>query len=149
YHGVFLVLERTGFGPAVERLWRPLRHGYALLVVMVGWVLFRATTFPEAITILQNMAGFSSAAGAGQPMGRYLNQQVAWSVALGLLFSMPVWPGLRNVARRISDAAPGYLQVAAQTAGSVLEAVILVALLLVSAAWLAGGTYNPFIYFRF
>ena len=149
YHGVFLVLERTRFGKAVESLWRPLRHGYALLVVMVGWVLFRATTFSEAITFLQNMAGFSPAGGAGQPMGRYLNQQVAWSVALGLLFSVPVWPGLRNVARRITEAAPGYLRVAAQTAGLVLEAVILVALLLVSAAWLAGGTYNPFIYFRF
>jgi alginate O-acetyltransferase complex protein AlgI len=149
YHGVFLVLERTRFGKAVEGSWRPLRHGYALLVVLVGWVLFRASTFPEAVAFLQNMAGFSSTAGAGQPIGRYLNQQVAWSVALGLLFSMPVWPGLRNLARRITAAAPGHLQVTAHAASLVAEAAVLVVLLLVSAAWLAGGTYNPFIYFRF
>jgi len=30
-----------------------------------------------------------------------------------------------------------------------LEAVITIGLLLISSAWLAGSTYNPFIYFRF
>ena len=33
--------------------------------------------------------------------------------------------------------------------GLVLEVILLVGLLIVSAAWLAGGTYNPFIYYRF
>jgi hypothetical protein len=33
--------------------------------------------------------------------------------------------------------------------GQVVEIALVVALLLISAAWLAGGTYNPFIYFRF
>jgi hypothetical protein len=33
--------------------------------------------------------------------------------------------------------------------GQILEIFLVVALLLISAAWLAGGTYNPFIYFRF
>jgi hypothetical protein len=27
--------------------------------------------------------------------------------------------------------------------------LVVVALLLISGSWLAGGTYNPFIYFRF
>jgi alginate O-acetyltransferase complex protein AlgI len=120
-----------------------------LLVVMVGWVLFRAATFSEAVIFLQNMAGFSTAGVVSQPIARYLNQQVVWSVALGLLFSMPVWPALRTLAGRIARQATGRAQVAAQAAGLVVETVVLVALLLVSAAWLAGGTYNPFIYFRF
>jgi alginate O-acetyltransferase complex protein AlgI len=149
YHGVFLVLERTRFGKAVEGLWRPLRHGYALLVVMMGWVLFRAATFSEAVIFLQNMAGFSTTGVVSQPIGRYLNQQVVWSVALGLLFSMPAWPALRTLAGRIARQATGRAQVAAQAAGLVVETAVLVVLLLVSAAWLAGGTYNPFIYFRF
>jgi hypothetical protein len=41
------------------------------------------------------------------------------------------------------------MQPGAQLGGYLVELVLNVALLLVSAAWLAGGTYNPFIYFRF
>jgi hypothetical protein len=30
-----------------------------------------------------------------------------------------------------------------------VQVAIVAGLLIISAAWLAGGTYNPFIYFRF
>ena len=47
YHGVFLVLERAGLAARVGMLPRTLRHAYAVLVVMVGWVFFRADTLGE------------------------------------------------------------------------------------------------------
>ena len=45
YHGFFIVLEHAGLGRVLDRQARPLRHSYALLVVLVGWVIFRAPTF--------------------------------------------------------------------------------------------------------
>jgi len=33
--------------------------------------------------------------------------------------------------------------------GGILEILLVVGLLLLSSAWLAANTYNPFIYFRF
>jgi len=148
YHGVFLVLERTRFGRWVDALWRPLRHGYTILVVVVGWVLFRAETISQATNFLGKMAGFGAAT-AGQPISRYLNQQVAWGLVMGMVFSMPLWPLLKDRAQRFAAALPAGRRSAAVGAGAVVEAVLLVALILVSAAWLAGGTYNPFIYYRF
>jgi alginate O-acetyltransferase complex protein AlgI len=148
YHGIFLVLERTRFGNVLEGLWRPLRHGYTILVVVVGWVLFRAETFSQAANFLRNMAGFSAVT-ATQPISRYLNHQVAWALVMGVAFSMPLWPALKDRAQRIAQVLPAGARLAAQTAGGALEAVLLVALILVSAVWLAGGTYNPFIYYRF
>jgi alginate O-acetyltransferase complex protein AlgI len=44
---------------------------------------------------------------------------------------------------------PAGLQPATQNLGFALELFLVVALLLISGSWLAGGTYNPFIYFRF
>ncbi len=62
YHGFFLVLERV---PAVrwllDRLPAPLQHAYVLLVVLVGWVFFRADTFAHALAYLQAMVDFSRA----------------------------------------------------------------------------------------
>ena len=44
---------------------------------------------------------------------------------------------------------PAAFQLATYTAGLTVELLLVVALLLISGSWLAGGTYNPFIYFRF
>lgn len=48
YHGVFLIVERIGLLRLVERLPPPLRHLYALAVVIFGWALFRAETVGQA-----------------------------------------------------------------------------------------------------
>ena len=48
FHGAFLVLERMKAGRMIDSLWSPVRHLYTLLVVSVGWVLFRADTVPQA-----------------------------------------------------------------------------------------------------
>ena len=149
YHGLFLVLERTRFGAWIDVLPRPLRHAYTLLVVMVGWVLFRAETFPQAASFLGNMAGFSAGVDATQRLARYWNTELGWSILAGVIFSMPAWAYLRNAFGGLQGRVPGPFQPAAYTAGRAVELFLVVALLLISGSWLAGGTYNPFIYFRF
>jgi alginate O-acetyltransferase complex protein AlgI len=45
FHGAFLIIERLGFSNVLEKSPRILRHAYAVLVVMIGWVFFRADTY--------------------------------------------------------------------------------------------------------
>jgi alginate O-acetyltransferase complex protein AlgI len=146
YHGIFLVVERTRFGSMIDSQWRPLRHAYTLLAVIVGWVLFRAETFSQAANFLENMAGFSSASAAAHPLARYLTEQVGWSIALGVIFSIPVWPWLRGLCERKVGESSGAVQWVAHAAGGVFQKAVLVLLLISSAARLAGGTYNQYIY---
>ena len=56
-HGLFLVLERIGLGNFVNKLWKPLQHVYTLLIVMIGWVFFRAETLSSATQMLTIMFG--------------------------------------------------------------------------------------------
>jgi alginate O-acetyltransferase complex protein AlgI len=149
YHGFFLVLERTRFGTLMDSLPRPAQHVYTLVVVMVGWVLFRADAFPQAMAFLKSMFGLSGATIASQPLARYLSRQVAWSVLIGVIFSMPFWPWFKQRCADWVKTLPHPMQPTAQVIGLVIEPVMLGALMLISAAWLAGGTYNPFIYYRF
>lgn len=149
YHGIFLVIERTRFGTFLDSLWRPLRHGYALLVVVCGWVLFRADTFSQAAEFFKFMFGLGGAAQIGQPLARYVNDEVLWSIALGVIFSGPTWPFLKGLFSRVPQFVPDMVRPAIYIFGFAAETFLLVALLLISAAWLAGGTYNPFIYYRF
>ena len=148
YHGLFLVLERTPFGAWLEAWPRPFRHTYTLLAVMGGWVLFRAETWPQAMTYFNALCGLGPDSSA-QPLGRYATNEVVWSIAIGVVLSTPIWPWLRGALARWTETLTGIRKTAAEVAGLVVDPLLTATLLLISAAWLAGDTYNPFIYFRF
>lgn len=149
YHGAFLVLERTRFGRFMEWLPRPVRHLYALVAVLIGWVLFRADTFPHAVNFISTMFGCGPKATAAQPLARFLSNQVFWAIGLGVIFATPFWNTLKGwLGKTTAQVAPPAQQWVLLF-GLILEVVLLVALMLIAASWLAGGTYNPFIYYRF
>jgi alginate O-acetyltransferase complex protein AlgI len=149
YHGIFLVLERTRFRIFMDSLWRPLRHGYTLLAVVCGWVFFRADTFSQAMEFFKFMSGLGHATQAAQPLTRYVNHEVLWSIAFGVVFSAPTWPCLKRLLARIPGIVPDVIRPAIYILGFTAEVLLIGSLFLISAAWLAGGTYNPFIYYHF
>jgi len=142
-HGAFLVLERAGLGSKLAALPRPLQHGYALLVVCVGWVFFRAADLPQAMAFLKAMLGASGFTQPGYPIALFATPAVVFAGALGVLFSAPA----PSFAARFFDA-----KATEQLPGALARSLAVVVTLLLftlSAASLATHTYNPFIYFRF
>jgi len=148
YHGLFLVLEKTPWGAALDQLPRPLRHAYTIFAVMMGWVLFRADTFSGAGNFFAALFGVGHVTLA-QPLHRYAGNEVIWALCLGAAFSLPLWGAVKNLGVKIGDVIPVPARLVYFGLGQIIEIFLVVALLLISAAWLAGGTYNPFIYFRF
>ena len=57
WYGLFLIIERTPIGGWLDHIWRPLRHAYVILVVMTGWVFFRAESMESALIFLKAMYG--------------------------------------------------------------------------------------------
>jgi len=139
YHGFFLALERTPFGSFMEERPRMFRHGYALLVVMIGWVFFRAQDFPAACHYLWTLAGLGHATGE-QPFLRYGTGLIAWTILVGAIGSTPWWEVVRQKLAPAADTRPIFL--AAKT-------FAFLGIFFLALAWMAGETYHPFIYFRF
>ncbi|MDJ0835629.1 MAG: MBOAT family protein [Acidobacteriota bacterium] len=133
-HGLLLVIERSGFGRLLGRLWRPLQHLYVLSFVILAWVFFRIETLPDALTYLDAM------------LNPYHTAQPA-----------PAFPPGRELLLTLILAAIGSTPIMRafwekETQGPLLPAarVLLTgSLLCLCAVYLAAGTYNPFIYFRF
>jgi alginate O-acetyltransferase complex protein AlgI len=148
YHGVFLVLERMGLSKHLERWPAPLRHGYLLLEVIVGWVFFRAKTFAGAVAMLAAMAGLGEASAVEYYPATYLRADVVLALLAGVLFSVPVLPALRQLRDSLAARHPGRVEVI-DTVFGFSGLVVLGVLALGSSMLLAGGTYNPFIYFNF
>jgi alginate O-acetyltransferase complex protein AlgI len=148
YHGLFLMLERTRWGALQARLPQTLRHAYTLLAVMMGWVVFRADSFAAGQRFFAALFGVSA---PSEPVSwvAYATAPVLTALLVGTLFAGPLWGRLKLAGTRLVQSAPAACRPTLQAAGLVLELGLTVSVLVVSAAWLASGTYNPFIYYRF
>jgi len=149
FHGMFLVIERSGFSNVLDRLPRPTRHAYTLLVVMIGWVFFRAETPTQACSMLGAMFGAGEGGGVNHHLLWYLRPDVGLVFVAGALFATPL---LRKEAgANLPDgglASEAYHRTRTRVP-SWLAAIGVVVTMLLVAMNLAAGTYNPFIYFRF
>jgi alginate O-acetyltransferase complex protein AlgI len=148
YHGFFLVLERTRFGKMQENLPQSFRHLYTMLVVMMGWVIFRANTFTAAGNYFTVLFGLGHAPFA-QPIFHYLTNEIIWTAGIGIMFTGPLWNWTKTTCVKLGQLLPVTYQPVALVSGGILEILLVIGLLLISSAWLAASTYNPFIYFRF
>jgi alginate O-acetyltransferase complex protein AlgI len=136
YYGVLLVIERAGWARLLARMPSFMRHGYTLIAIMLGWVLFRAESTPAALAYIASMWGFGAAPFGAIALGSYVPKDVLLALIAGAIGSMPLrslWP--------ISTSGRGFAHAA--------EFAVLCALFVFSIAWLAAGTYSPFLYSRF
>ena len=143
FHGVFLILERSPFGVWMEKRNVLLRHLYTLLVVIVGWVFFRAENLPAAFAYLGRM--FSNPAADAQFALSFLNREMIFFFVAGILFTMPVYPLLK---KKIDTLGKKSL-----TAGSLAitgtHDLIVFACFVIAALYMIGSDFSPFIYYRF
>ncbi len=145
FHGMFLTLERGPWGRLLRRTPLVLRHCYVIMVVIVGWIFFRADTFAQGVDLLAILLG--NQAGAPLPYAVFMRLNVLFYLTLGCaVFFMA--PTLSLFSARIKKFQTGPQRLIAGIR-SLTRLFGLSAIFTLSLASLASGVYNPFIYFRF
>jgi alginate O-acetyltransferase complex protein AlgI len=137
WHGLFLVVERAGLDRVLRRI-GPMQHVYALLAVMGGWVLFRCETLAQAIAYYAALLGNAQGDAARHPVAEFLDPFVAFTLLVGIVFATPLARAIGQWRDRQANAVVLGLDVA-----------WLAMVFVLASSFLAAGTYNPFIYFRF
>ena len=135
YHGLFSVIERLGLGRLLKKN-SFVATVYCLLVVVLGWVLFRANGLRAGLGYLSRMLMPWRGPAAMIPMWDYMD---ARTVAMAVCAVVGMGTLKLVVPQKLASAWKG----------SALEAIYCVALLILSLAAIASNTYNPFIYFQF
>lgn len=139
YHGLFLLME--GILP-IKKLPKVLGHIYTLVVVCAGFVIFRADTLYQGLTLIGKMfTGISFKTEAMSFALRQLNPLFLLVMVICIIASCPVKVLGRRIPEQYREAACRIL-----TPGAYAGSILLLVLCLLS---LSSGTYNPFIYFRF
>ena len=131
YHGTLLALERMnhkrGFG---WRLPRPMQMALTFVLVMFGWVLFRAPTLEGVVRMAKGLAGVNGW-GAAFPLA----DAGGLNWALGLLGLVLVFAGKNTWEIRWRP--------------SWRLALVLTLLFLICVATFLVNTSSPFLYFQF
>ncbi|BBD09357.1 MBOAT family O-acyltransferase [Desulfovibrio ferrophilus] len=148
-HGLFLVLERTRFGLWLDRCWRPVRHAYVLVVVLVAWVFFRVEALPDALDYIGAMAGLGGVTAKTMAAGTYLPMEKKLMLYAGVLLSIPWALVLAWVRENFSGRYPALLRTPPSWGLDTVQTLALMSILFLSLLHVASATYNPFIYFRF
>lgn len=144
WHGAFMLLERAGFAAWLSRVWPGVRIAYALLVVYIGWIIFRAPNLEHASALIwqhvfADQGGLSAFA--------FLNNEKILTLIAAGLFCTPV---VMCSSRAIMATTEYGAWQQDHAAWKYVTGTLIAGLLFAAAAIkVLSGAHSPFIYFRF
>ena len=143
-HGLFSFLEE--FVGGIKKLPRFIGHIYTMLVVCISFVIFRAETFTEAFGMIKTMfTGFDFSLTYTSVFMSQVTPYFIFMLVMGIIFSAPVEKMVKSLRATSEVSISNKKDYTVQLCLYIFAFILL--------AWciirLSGGSYNPFIYFRF
>lgn len=136
YYFAILFIEKLFLLKALDKLPRLLRHAYALLLIVIGWVIFASDDVSVMLPYLGSMFGANGALG-GMDVYTLLTRAALMVICCVASTELP---------RRLFVTAAGKMN---EKAAFTVKSVLTLTLLALSVVFLIGDSYNPFLYFRF
>lgn len=136
YYFVILFIEKLFLLKALNKLPKFFRHVYALVLIIIGWVIFASDDVSVLLPYLGSMFGANGAIG-GMDVYTLLTKAVLLIICCIASTELP---------KKLFLSAAGAMN---EKAAFTLKSVLMIALLALSMILLIGDSYNPFLYFRF
>lgn len=145
WHGIWSAVETAcakGQKPKPRTgAFKVLGWVYTMLLVVVGFVFFRADSIGSALSMLGSMFTFRSSSYVGTLVLERISPAAWIALIAGLLACVPLFPGLGKKLEEKNKTVADLLGVGSYALALVLFAVCLLAV--------AGGNFQPFIYNTF
>lgn len=138
YFAVFLIMEKLFGLKLLEKIPKLFQHIYSIVVILIGWVIFRVEDFSKLLEILKMLFVYKHS-----EMAKFISNNGdilgVWPfLILGLILCTPVLKKCIN-----------FIIGKAETFGKILKDIALVGTFCITIVFLLSLSYNPFIYFRF
>lgn len=134
YHGFFIIIERLGVKKVLDKIPAFFRHLYTMLIVIIGWVFFRADNLTLAGRYLRNMFAMNFTDFKNHQVVTHFSSIFIICLVISIIFSFTRLEILNK--SKIWTSAPCVY-------------VRYLTLWIFSVLYLVGLSYNPFIYFKF
>lgn len=134
YYGLLLILEKFVLKKFLDKLPSFLQHIYTMIIVVIGWGLFKFTTISELGSCFADMFNFANGI-----CGAEAYTLIVSYLPIIIVAAIASTPLAAKLYSRFSDTR--YIWIA--------EVIFCLIILVISTASLVKQSYNPFLYFRF
>ncbi len=138
YFGVFLTIEKFFLTDFLKKN-KIISHIYTFFLVAISFVLFSAGDMKQAVSYIGGLFGAGNAPLVSNEFVYYF-KSLGTVILIGIIGATPL---PKKIIEKLS------LRDGFKKAWGIIEIPLLVLLLIVSTAYLADGSFNPFLYFRF
>lgn len=136
-YALFLMVEK--FILKDKKIPQAFSRAYTLLIVVLGFVLFNAVDFAQALSDIKGMFFMNGVPIVNDVTMYYL---ASYSILL-IAGAIGATPMIKNLAVKLSTNQK------TRVITAIIEPVVLFGLLAICVAYLVDGSFNPFLYFRF
>ena len=140
WHGLFLIIEKILKVKNIK-IKSPvfIKQLYTILIVLLGWVLFRAPNLNYAINYIGVMFGLVAVKKCWLYCIWYLTPKIITLIILALIASIPLKEVFENTYKAVENT---YLEFIGKN-------LYLIVIFVISIMCVMTSTYNSFIYFKF
>ncbi|HMS00466.1 MAG TPA: MBOAT family O-acyltransferase [Anaerolineales bacterium] len=136
-HGFFIVLENLFLNRWLQRSFQPIRHLYALAIILLTWLVFRSPSLDYTIEYLRLLGGmvqtpFPLSFHDTRPLP-FIEPSFLIALAAGLLFALPFGVRFQSDEQR-------------SFARTLASDILLIALFILSVGMMATNGFVPGIY---
>ncbi len=140
FHGMFLIIEKAGVNKIIKNLPTIIQHFYTLIIVCIGWVFFRANNLTHSFEYIKRMFIWNINGNI-----RFWYQLENWNILIGIIaiiLCAPVFPVLcSKIKKKVGSSYSLFF--------CCISNICYLTLYGLSVCFIAGSSFNPFIYFRF
>ena len=136
YYFVLLMVEKLWLGKLLQRLPSIISRIYALFFINLGWVIFAYDNLGNLGKTISNMFGLGGI--------DFVNELTMFTVLSYGLFFLIAFVAATPVPKKLWNKLANKVKVM-----EIVEVVLLFLAMVLSTAFLASDSFNPFLYFRF
>lgn len=141
YFMILLLAEKFIYGKLLDKLPVFLKHIYAIVLILIGWIIFYCPSMEMIFALIKNMFGLGNIPFINN-LAIYNLIQYKFEFIIALLGSVPLSKAIgsffENNKSNFAKVIFGYVRI-----------IYAFMVFLLSIVFIVGSTFNPFIYFRF
>ncbi len=141
YFGIILLLEKFILKDILEKIPKVLKHIYAIVLILIGWVIFAFDDIQMVQIYFSKM--FANMNFIDIEFLEYFKNYFV-IICISIILSTPIYP---YILRKI-----GSMRKCNKVVLSTMQLLVMlgyICIFILTIAMLVAGTYNPFLYFRF
>ncbi len=137
--GAVLVFEKLVLSKVLDKMPKIINHIYVLIIVIISFVLFNATSITAAFKDIGMLFGFGTSAIYGMQSVYYFKSYAVMMI-IAIIGATPI---PKNICDKVFSSNIG------KKVEIIVKPLCLAILVIVCTAYIVDGSFNPFLYFRF